>query len=142
MFEITRRQNQDPVRDLFHLIAGDNFFRTPSTLLEEEGNLAVDVSESNGDILVRANLPGYKKEDIDVQIHKGVLSISAEHTEEEESKNERFFRKERRYGCVTRRIALPGIIEESKVNADLKDGVLVLTIPQSEAAKPHKVMIQ
>ena len=107
----------------------------------DEGTLAVDVSEKNGSIVVRTSLPGFKKEDIDVQLHDGVLSIKADHKEEHETVDERFYRRERRFGSVSRRLALPGIVDESEVKAELKDGVLTLTIPVPEKAKPRRIEI-
>ena len=107
----------------------------------DEGTLAVDVSEKDGSIVVRSSLPGFKKEDIDVQLHDGVLSIKADHKEERETTGERFYRRERRFGSVSRRLALPGIVDESEVKAELKDGVLTLSIPVPEKAKPRRIEI-
>jgi len=107
----------------------------------EEGNLALDVSEDDKNVVVRASLPGFRKDDIDVEIHDGVLSIKAERSDENEEKGETYYRRERRYGTVTRRVALPSIVEEGNTTADLKDGVLTLRIPKSQKAMPRKVKI-
>lgn len=107
----------------------------------EEGNLALDVSEDDKNVIVRASLPGFRKEDIDVEIHDGVLSIKAERTEETEDKTETYYRRERRSGTVTRRVALPSVVEDGNTSADLKDGVLTLRIPKSQKAMPRKVKI-
>ena len=108
-----------------------------------EGNLALDVSENaDGQVVVRAPLPGFKKEDIDVQINNGVLSIKAERKEEKETKNEKYYRKECSWGSVSRAVSLPGIVASDKVNAELKDGVLELRIPQAESARPKKIVIK
>lgn len=108
----------------------------------EEGLLPLDISQTDGELVVRASLPGIKKEDIEVQVHQGVLSIKAESKEEEESKDEHFYRKERRMTSLSRRVALPGIVSEAETHAELKDGVLTLRIPVSEAAKPKVVPIE
>lgn len=141
MFEITRR---DPIdrqfRELASFISRDPFF---NATWDEEGTLAIDVSEENGDIVVHASLPGFRKEDIDVQVHNGVLTIKAEHTEETASKDKRYYRKERRVGSMSRRIALPGAVADTaRAEAELKDGVLTLRIPQTEAAKPKQIAIK
>ncbi len=107
----------------------------------DEGTLAVDVSEDDQAVIVRASLPGFKKEDVEVEVHDGVLSIKAEHAEEHEVKNEKFYRKERRWGSVSRRIALPGAVQDTDTKAELKDGVLVVRVPNSQKEKPRKVNI-
>ena len=140
MFDIIRRTPLDrSFQDLVEFVAGDPFFRNVGT--DTEGTLALDVAEGDGEIIVRASLPGFDKDDIDVQIHNGVLSIKAEHTEEKETKDERYYRKERRVGSVSRRIALPGVVSETSANAELKDGVLTLRIPQAEVARPKQIPI-
>lgn len=107
----------------------------------DEGTLAVDVSEDDQSVIVRASLPGFRKEDVEVEVHDGVLSIKAEHTEEHEVKNEKFYRKERRWGSVSRRIALPGTVQDTDTRAELKDGVLEVRVPKSQKEKPRKVNI-
>lgn len=107
----------------------------------EEGTLAVDVSEDAQSVIVRASLPGFRKEDVEVEVHDGILSIKAEHAEEHEVKNERFYRKERRWGSVSRRIALPGAVQDTDSKAELRDGVLSVRVPKSQKEKPRKVDI-
>ena len=143
MFEIIRRDSFDrPLRELMNFVSRDPFLRSPIAELDEEGTLALDVAEGDGELVVRASLPGFDKKDIDVQIHNGVLSIKAEHSEERETKDERFYRRERRVGSVSRRIALPGVIAEASANAELKDGVLTLRIPQAEVARPKQIVVK
>ena len=107
--------------------------------------LPVDIAEKDGDIVVRASLPGFAKDEIDVQAHDGVLSITARHSEQHEESDddgERYYRRERRSGSVSRRIALPGAVDGAKVEAELRDGVLTLTIPTPEEAKPKQIEIK
>ena len=108
----------------------------------DEGMLDVDISEKDHQLVVRASVPGFKKEDIDVQVHQGVLSINARHTEDTEDKDETFYRRERRYGALHRRIALPGIVHDAPVDAELKDGVLSLKIQVPEQARPKQIEIK
>ncbi len=143
MFEIMRRDpfGRTGVRDLLGLINNDPFFRT-TTEETNEGTLALDVSENDGEVIVRASMPGFKKEDIDVQLDNGVLSIKAEHNEEHETTDEKFYRRERTYGSVFRRIALPGVTNDAATKAELKDGVLTLRVAQAEAARPKRIAIK
>ena len=108
----------------------------------EEGTLALDVSEDDKNVVVRASVPGFRKQDIDVEVHNGILTIKAQHNEEHEEKNERFYRRERRLGSMMRRVALPSTVRENGVQAELCDGVLTLYIPKSEEAMPRKVQIR
>ena len=87
-------------------------------------------------------MPGLSREDIDVQVHEGVLAITAKHDEEHEDKGERYYHRERHWGAVSRRIALPGVVRDAQVDAELKDGVLTLTIPTPEQARPKQIEIK
>ncbi len=107
--------------------------------------LPVDIAEKDGDIIVRASLPGFAKDEIDVQAHDGVLSITAQRSEQHEEssdEDERYYRRERHVGSVSRRIALPQAVDGAKVEAELRDGVLTLTVPTPEEAKPKQIEIK
>lgn len=108
----------------------------------DEGNLPIDISEDERSVIVRASVPGFDKSQIEVELHEGVLTIKAERNEQTEDKGETFYRRERRYGAVTRRVALPTVSLEGEPAAELKDGVLTLRIPKSEKAMPKKVRIE
>lgn len=108
----------------------------------EEGALAVDVSEAHdGETIVRASLPGFAKEDVHVSVHNGVLDIKAEHREETEQRDEKFYRRERRIGSVSRRVALPGNPKEDDVQATLTDGVLTVRVRPSTESGPRRISI-
>lgn len=107
----------------------------------EAGTLAVDVSREDDQIRVRASLPGFRKEDIEVQLNDGVLSIEATQHEEHEERNERYYQRERRTGSVSRRIALPNTVTDGDVQAELKDGVLTVEIGIPEREKPKRIEI-
>ena len=130
------------VRELLSFVADEPFFRTPVFDSDKTGMLALDIAEGDGELIVRASVPGFSKEDIDVQIQDGVLSIKAGHTEDPETSDERFYRRERRVGAVSRRVALPGEFTEAEARAELADGVLTLRIPQAEASRPKQIPIQ
>lgn len=113
--------------------------RTPSAAL---GNMRVDVSESNGNYVVRADLPGVKKEDIQVNIDDNVLTIRAECKRETERKEgERVVRQERYYGQVSRSFELPNALDEGKAEAKFENGVLHLTLPKIAAKAVKRLEI-
>lgn len=129
------------LRRMMDRVFDDTFFRSPA-VFGDEGSLALDVMEKDGNVVVKASLPGFTKEEIDVQVHDGVLYIKAEHTEEKEEKDAKFYRRERRYGAVSRRVALPGAVSDADVNAELKDGVLTLSLPVPQKAQPKQIEIK
>lgn len=96
---------------------------------------AMDVEETKDSVLVKADLPGLKKEEIDINVHEGVLTIKGEKKKEEERKDKGFIRSERYYGSFYRELSLPASVDEAKVKASYKDGVLEIVIPKKEEAK-------
>lgn len=104
---------------------------------------AIDLHEDDKSYTVRAEIPGVKKEDIDVTVHDGVLTINAESRYEHEEKEEgRVIRQERRYGKYVRTIRLGKDVDDSNVKANYKDGVLELELPKVEEVKPKKIAIE
>lgn len=91
---------------------------------------------------MRADLPGFAKDEVDVQIHDGVLSINARQDEDHEEQGDRWYRRERSWGSLNRRVALPGVIKDAPVEATLKDGVLTLNIPLPREAGPKQIEIK
>jgi len=103
----------------------------------------VDVTEKNGAYKVTAELPGVKKEDIQVAIDGAQVTLTAEVKQEKETaRDERVLHAERVYGKVTRSFALPQEIDEAKVEARFRDGVLELELPKKAAAARRQVTIQ
>jgi len=119
-------------------------FLRPARWVEEAGDLvpAVDVTERDEEYVVKTDLPGVKKEDIAVTLENGILTICAEtKSETEEKEGERVIRQERRDGKYVRSLRLGTQIDEKKVKASYKDGVLELTLPKAEAVKPRKITV-
>ena len=141
MMNLIRRDAADFPR-LFSQLFSEPCFNGNSLANLEEGTLPLDISEDDKNVIVRASVPGFTKEDIDVEVHSGILTIKASHNEEKEEKTERFYRRERRFGSMSRRVALPSTVSENATRAQLKDGVLTLYIPKSEEALPRKVQIR
>lgn len=105
------------------------------------GTLPVDVSEDETSLIVRASLPGFRKEEVDIQVHEGVLSIRGQRTEETTQTAERYHRRERRTGIVSRLLSLPETVNGDDVKAELRDGVLTLRLPKIPKEQPRKVQI-
>lgn len=103
---------------------------------------AMDVKERDDAFIVVADIPGAKKEDINVTLENGILTITAEtRSEKEEKEGERILRQERRYGKYVRSLRLGTQIDEKGVKASYKDGVLELTLPKAEEVKPKKIKV-
>lgn len=137
---VARRFDED-FNNLF-----EGFFRPMRWADEETASQglapALDVIERNGDFVVKAELPGVKKEDIDVAVENGVLTITAESkSEHEEKEGDRVIRQERRYGRYVRSLRLGKAVDEKQVKASYKDGVLELVLPKAEEVKPKKITV-
>ena len=102
----------------------------------------VDIYEKDDALVVKAELPGVGKEDLDVRVEDGVLTLQAERKRGTEVSEESSYRMERVYGSFTRSFTLPTTVDASKVAATYKDGVLEVTVPKAETAKPKKVEIR
>ena len=102
----------------------------------------MDVKERDDAYVVVADVPGAKKDDIDVTLENGILTITAEtKSEKEEKQGGRILRQERRYGKYVRRLRLGTQIDERKVKANYKDGVLELILPKADEVKPKKITV-
>jgi HSP20 family protein len=102
---------------------------------------AMDVEETDKQVLVRAEIPGVKADDLDVSIQHGALVISGEKKESEERKEKGYLYQERRYGSFRREISLPSAVDEQNVKAEYKDGVLHVTLEKSQEALPKKIQV-
>ena len=102
---------------------------------------SVDVSETEGEYQIKAEIPDVKKEDVKVTLEDGVLTIQGERKQEKEVKGKRYHRVERSYGRFVRSFTLPDVIDEEKVKAEFKDGILNLALPKSEKAKPKAIEV-
>ena len=95
---------------------------------------AVDVVHDDDRLVVRADVPGIKPEEIEIEIREGYLTLSGDHEETEEAEEQMYVRRERRYGAFSRTIALPDGVEAEKIEATTHDGVLEVTVPLPKAA--------
>ena len=134
------RRWSDPFDSMF-----EGFLR-PMRWVEEEAGEGLtprlDVVERDNEFVVKAEMPGMKKDDIEVSLENGLLTITAEtRSETEEKEGERVIRQERRYGKYLRSLRLGKEIDEKKVRASYKDGILELTLPKAEEVKPKKISV-
>ena len=101
-----------------------------------------DISETDGHIVVRADIPGIDLKDLEIDIVDRVLTLKGMRKEEHEEKTECFHRAERRFGAFGRSFRLPDDVEVDKIEAAYKDGVLKVTIPKGEASKAKKIEVK
>ena len=104
-------------------------------------NPPVDVEETPDHLLVRAELPGMRREDIDLELEDGILTISGEKKEMERPENAQVLLFERRWGTFSRRFTLPRAVDAAGITAEYTDGVLTVRIPKAEEAKGRKIEI-
>lgn len=102
----------------------------------------LDLSETDKDITVRLDVPGVTAKEIDIQVSGNQLIISGERKEEKEEKGETFHRIERRAGRFSRSLTLPCAVQEDKIDAKYKDGVLTVGLPKTAEAKAHRIEVK
>src|SRR6266516_7287673 len=102
---------------------------------------AVDIFETDGEIVVKAELPGMERKDITLHLENNILSLKGERRFVKETKEENYHRIERSYGGFSRAFTIPVTVEEEKIRADYKDGVLTIVLPKKEQAKPKQIRI-
>jgi HSP20 family protein len=113
----------------------DRLFESPLTAWSP----ALDVREDKDSFVIRAELPGIKREDIEVSLQDGALVISGERKFEKTEEGVEVHRQERFYGKFQRTLTLPEPVAADKVKADYKDGVLTVTLPKTEESRPKKI---
>lgn len=101
-----------------------------------------DISETDDGFCITAEVPGIKREDVKIEVVDHVLNIRGENKQEKEEKGKKFHRVERYYGSFSRSFSLPENVNEDKIEAVFKDGVLALTIPKTEIKKPKPIEIK
>lgn len=114
----------------------------PFSGAEVEWLPTMDASETNGEVAVRAELPGLEAKDIDLDISGDVLSIRGEKRGKEEKKEESYYTRESYYGSFQRSIRLPSEVQSDKVEAKFKNGVLDIKLPKSEKTQKKKIEIK
>lgn len=140
----------DPYRELEEMTNRLNrlFGRATATvdgnemMVRADWTPSVDISETDEEFQIKAELPGVKKEDVKVTLENGILTLQGERKQEREDKDLKFHRIERSYGQFVRSFTLPDLVDDAKVKAEYKDGVLNLRLPKSEKAKPKAIEVK
>lgn len=122
----------------------DNFFRGG---IQDDGAIsfltpAVDIAEGDSDYTVRVELPGVSKDDVKITIQDNILTIRGEKKEEKEAKESNYHRTERSFGSFQRSFTLPTHVKSDKIEATYKDGILTVTLPKAEEAKPKQIEVK
>jgi HSP20 family protein len=115
---------------------------TPELPSEFSWNPSVDIAETDDEIVVKAEIPGVSKDDIDITVDNNQLILSGEKRQEVEEKEKNYYRVERSYGSFKRIFNLPSTADVGKVEAAYDDGVLTIQIPKTEVARGKKVEIR
>ncbi len=139
-----------PMQNLFGLhnemgrVFGDLFSSQDSETDTEETTYwipTVDISETERNFEIRAELPGVSKNDVNISVTDNRLTVKGEKRQESETEGKNYHRVERRYGSFQRSFTLPRNVETANIKAGYTDGVLTLTIPKAEEAKPTEIPI-
>lgn len=139
----------DPFRDLAVLQDRMNRMFNDSVRTREDDLMnrgtwmpAVDIYEVEGSLVLKAELPDMRREDIDVSVENNTLTIRGERKLDNEIKQENFHRIERAYGSFVRNFSLPATVDAMKIGADYKNGVLTVKLPLREEAKPRTINVE
>jgi HSP20 family protein len=138
----------DPFRDVVDFSSGFRTFQDAvSRMLSEPRSQrpwtpAVDILETDNELIIKADLPDVDMKDIHVDIENGTLALKGERKFEQEEKDLGYHRMERSYGSFARYFSLPDTVEPDKVKADYKNGVLTVSLPKKEIAKPRSIKVQ
>ncbi len=102
---------------------------------------AIDVERSNGNLVLRADVPGIKADEVKIEVENNILTVSGEHEESEEKNDKNYLRRERRYGAFSRSMALPDGVDAKQIAAETHDGVVEVTIPLPKEGKKERIEI-
>lgn len=131
--------------DFFRDVSSPGFFIKPlhGEALPDPATIKIDVKENDGAYTVSAEIPGVKKEDIQVAVEGGLVTVSAEVKQEDvQKKDDKLLRSERYYGSVSRSISLPQDVESAQAKAKYDNGVLTLTLPKKQGSGGQRLRIE
>ena len=134
------------VDDVFDRFFADAFRRWPRATVEGRAAAdwapAADVTETEGEYLIKAELPEVRKEDVSLSVQDGVLTLTGERKQDKREDNEKVHRVERFYGSFARRFSLPEDADEQSIKAEGKDGVILIHIPKHKVVQPQARQIE
>ena len=125
----------------------EDAFRGSRGASEEEWALggswapSVDIYEQEGNLVLKAELPGIDPKDVDVHVENNVLTLRGERKLDSEVKRESYHRVERAYGSFTRSFTVPSVVHQETIKADYRDGVLRVTLPKKDEARPRQINV-
>lgn len=137
----------EPVREMMTLREAmdrlfDDAFTRPIGQGGSSGLPAIDLYQTNDEVVVKASLPGLKPEDVQISVTGDVLTLRGEFKQSEEKKEATYHIREQRYGSFERTIMLPTDVQTDKAKADFENGVLTVTLPKAETVKPRTINIK
>ena len=147
---LIRWRGSDPLKDLLDLQREMNCVfdaslgrsaRGETALTEAVWAPAVDIYDQKDNLVIKADLPGMTQKDIDVSVEDDILRIKGEKKKEHEEKKDDAYRLERAYGYFERSFTLPSNVDATKIKASYKEGVLELSLPKKEEAKPKQIKV-
>ena len=128
------RRREDPFDDLFR-----EFFRQPILEYADVIEPAAEVAESDGEVTIKMEVPGVEKDHLQLTVGENRLMVRGEVRKESEEKRRNYYRQEIRYGAFQRTITVPADVDPAKASAELKQGILRITLPKAEQAKARRV---
>ncbi len=138
----------NPFADVDDFPAGLRVFQdTVNRLMSDQATArpwapAVDILETENDLVLKADIPGVELKDIDIQLENGTLTLKGERKFETDEHKKGFHRMERSYGSFVRYFTVPETVDSEQVHADFHNGVLTITLPKKEVAKPRAIKVQ
>jgi HSP20 family protein len=141
-------QRWDPMREIVSLreamnsLLEESFVRPRAGMAAMTGGMPLDLRESDNAYVVETVLPGARPENVDISVLGDTLRISAEVRDEGEREGERWLIRERRFGRFERSVTLPMNVKADEASADFDNGVLTITLPKAEAARPRNILVR
>jgi HSP20 family protein len=133
---------QDEINRLMERFFSPTLFEEPEMMTPTAWYPNVDIKETKDEFIVTAELPGMKKDDIHISYKDGILTLEGERKKETEEKDVNYHRVERVYGKFSRTFQLPALVNQDKINATYKDGILEIHLPKVEDAKPKEIEVK
>jgi HSP20 family protein len=137
----------EPARELMTLREAmdrlfDDAFTRPLSIRDGWSAPAIDMYQTDDEIVVRASLPGFRADDVQINITGDVLTLRGEMKHEDEKKEKAWHLREQRWGSVERSVALPTNVVADRASADFENGILTITLPKAEEAKPRTISVK
>ncbi len=136
----------EPVREMMTLREAmdrlfDDAFTRPISI-NNWGMPAIDLYQTEGDVILKASLPGLKADDVQISITGDVLTIKGEFRQNDEAKNSTYHLKEQRSGSFERSLSLPTLVQTDKTKAEFENGILTITMPKAEQVRPKTISVK